>query len=107
MKWGIRQSLVLNATVNPDFSQVEADVGQVLLNERFALFYPEKRPFFLDGLELFDTPNQLIYTRRIAAPTGGLKLAGKLGPVNVGTMVAADDESQSGSGRQTPFFGIS
>src|SRR6266576_498587 len=50
-RWGIRQNLTLNGTINPDFSQVEADVGQVLLNERFALFYPEKRPFFLDGLE--------------------------------------------------------
>src|SRR6185369_7514913 len=50
VRWGIRQNLTLNATVNPDFSQVEADFGQVLLNERFALFYPEKRPFFLDGL---------------------------------------------------------
>lgn len=45
-RWGIRQNLTLNGTINPDFSQVEADVGQVLLNERFALFYPEKRPFF-------------------------------------------------------------
>src|SRR6185503_18083398 len=59
LRWGIRQNLSLNGTINPDFSQVEADVGQVLLNERFALFYPEKRPFFLDGLELFDSPNQL------------------------------------------------
>src|SRR5207253_755964 len=77
LRWGIRQNLTLNGTINPDFSQVEADVGQVLLNERFALFYPEKRPFFLDGLELFDTPNQLIYTRRIVAPVGGVKLTGK------------------------------
>jgi len=75
VRWGIRQNLTLNGTINPDFSQVEADVGQVLLNERFALFYPEKRPFFLDGLELFDSPNQLIYTRQIIAPLGGVKLA--------------------------------
>ena len=76
-RWGIRQNLTLNGTINPDFSQVEADVGQVLLNERFALFYPEKRPFFLDGLELFDSPNQLIYTRQIVAPLGGLKACWK------------------------------
>jgi hypothetical protein len=107
VRWGIRQNLTLNGTFNPDFSQVEADVGQVLLNERFALFYPEKRPFFLDGLELFDSPNQLIYTRRIVAPEGGVKLAGKLGRLNVGTMIVADDESQSLSGRRTPVFGIS
>ncbi|MDO8501798.1 MAG: DUF5916 domain-containing protein [Gemmatimonadaceae bacterium] len=106
VKWGLRQNLTLNATLNPDFSQVEADVGQVLLNERFALFYPEKRPFFLDGLELFDTPNQLIYTRRIAAPTGGLKLAGKLASMNVAAMMVQDDRENSWSGSDHPLFGI-
>ncbi len=106
VRWGLRQNLTLNGTFNPDFSQVEADVGQVLLNERFALFYPEKRPFFLDGLELFDTPNQLIYTRRIVAPRGGVKLAGKLGRANVATMLAADDDLYSWSGARTPVFGV-
>ena len=106
IKWGIRQSLTLNATVNPDFSQVEADVGQILLNERFALFYPEKRPFFLDGLELFDTPNQLIYTRRIVAPRGGVKLGGKLAGLNVGAMLVADDRDYSQGGASTPLFGV-
>ena len=85
---------------------MEADVGQVVLNERFALFYPEKRPFFLDGLELFDTPNQLIYTRSIVAPRGGAKLAGKLGGTNLATMVVADDTAYSWSGGHTPLFGI-
>jgi hypothetical protein len=106
LRWGIRQNLTLSGTWNPDFSQVEADVGQVLLNERFALFYPEKRPFFLDGLELFDTPNQLIYTRSIVAPRGGLKLAGKLGHTNVATMLVADDSLYSWRGDRTPLFGI-
>ena len=106
LRWGIRQNLTMNGTWNPDFSQVEADVGQVVLNERFALFYPEKRPFFLDGLELFDTPNQLIYTRNIVAPRGGAKLAGKLGRTNLGAMLVADDSAHSWSGRHTPVFGI-
>jgi hypothetical protein len=105
-KWGLRQNLTLNATINPDFSQVEADVGQVLLNERFALFYPEKRPFFLDGLELFDAPNQLIYTRRIEAPTGGLKLAGKLHGANVAAMIVQDDKVNSWNGDSHPLFSI-
>lgn len=105
-KWGVRQNLSLNATINPDFSQVEADVGQVLLNERFALFYPEKRPFFLDGLELFDTPNQLIYTRQIVEPRGGLKLAGKFAGANVAAMAVQDDARQSWSGDNHPLFGI-
>jgi hypothetical protein len=106
LRWGLRQNLTLNGTWNPDFSQVEADVGQVLLNERFALFYPEKRPFFLDGLELFDTPNQLIYTRQIEQPRGGVKLGGKLGPANVSAMVAGDDPLTSWSGSHTPVFSI-
>lgn len=105
-RWGIRQNLTLNATINPDFSQVEADVGQVLLNERFALFYPEKRPFFLDGLELFDTPNQLIYTRRIVEPTGGLKLAGNIADANVAAMLVQDDADQSGDDSSRPLFGV-
>ncbi len=106
VRWGLRQNLTLNGTFNPDFSQVEADVGQVLLNERFALFYPEKRPFFLDGLELFDTPNQLIYTRRIVAPRGGVKVAGKLGRANLATMLAADDNLYSWGAGTTPVFGV-
>jgi hypothetical protein len=106
-RWGIRQNLTLNGTINPDFSQVEADVGQVLLNERFALFYPEKRPFFLDGLELFDSPNQLIYTRQIVAPLGGVKLAGKLGGTNIASMVVADDRAYSWGGDHSPLFGVS
>jgi len=106
VRWGIRQNLTLNGTVNPDFSQVEADIGQVLLNERFALFYPEKRPFFLDGLELFDTPSQLIYTRRIAAPSVGAKLAGKVGGATVATLVAADDRGFSRTGDAAPVFGV-
>ncbi len=105
-RWGIRQNLTLNATINPDFSQVEADVGQVLLNERFALFYPEKRPFFLDGLELFDTPNQLIYTRRIVEPTGGLKLAGRMAGTTVAAMVVQDGEGQSRTSGDNPLYGI-
>jgi Domain of unknown function (DUF5916) len=106
-RWGIRQNLTLNGTINPDFSQVEADIGQVLLNERFALFYPEKRPFFLDGLELFDSPNQLIYTRQIVAPLGGLKLAGKLGGTNIASMLVADDQQYSWAGNHSPLFGVS
>ncbi|MDA0875595.1 MAG: DUF5916 domain-containing protein [Bacteroidetes bacterium] len=100
VKWGIRQNLTLNGTINPDFSQVEADVGQVVLNERFALFFPEKRPFFLEGLELFDTPGQMIYTRRIVAP------GGKVGKLNVATILAADDQDFSASGSDNPLFGV-
>lgn len=84
-------NLTLDATLNPDFSQVETDVGQVTVNERFDLFFPEKRPFFLEGIELFSTPNQLIYTRRILNPLGGAKLTGKFGRVGVAYLNAFDE----------------
>jgi hypothetical protein len=103
--YGITPNLSLDGTVNPDFSQVEADVGQVTLNQRFALFYPEKRPFFLDGLELLDTPNQLIYTRQIVSPDAGLKLAGKAGPWTIATIVTSDARSESATGSH-PRYGI-
>jgi hypothetical protein len=104
--YGITPNLSLDGTINPDFSQVEADVGQVTLNQRFALFYPEKRPFFLDGLELLDTPNQLIYTRRIVNPDAGAKLAGKAGPWTIAAIVSSDATSESVTGSH-PAFGIS
>ncbi len=84
-------SLAIDATVNPDFSQVEADAGLVTVNERFTLFLPERRPFFLEGIELFATPGQLVYSRRIANPIAGGKLTGKLGRAGVALLSAIDD----------------
>ncbi|HXE57482.1 MAG TPA: DUF5916 domain-containing protein [Gemmatimonadales bacterium] len=84
-------NLTLDATLNPDFSQVESDAGQVTLNERFALFFPEKRPFFLEGIELFATPNQLVYTRQIADPIVGGKVTGKFGALGVAHLTALDE----------------
>ncbi len=105
LRWGATSNLNLLGTANPDFSQVEADVGQVTVNERFALFFPEKRPFFLEGLEQFDTPNRLIYTRRVANPIGGAKLTGKAGKWNIGYLAAADSRDLSDAGA-TPFFNL-
>ena len=98
LRWGVTQNLGATATANPDFSQVEADIGQVTLNQRFALFYPEKRPFFLEGLEQFDTPNSLIYTRRITQPVFGAKLAGKVGGMGIAYLGAVDNSDQSATG---------
>jgi hypothetical protein len=96
----------MNGTVKPDFSQVESDVGQVSYDPRAALFFPEKRPFFLDGSENFATPNQLVYTRRIGAPVAAAKLNGKIGDLNVGVLTAVDDEALSASGADQPVFNI-
>src|SRR6185295_9179702 len=63
VRWGVTNNLNLNATANPDFSQVESDAGQFLFNPQDERFFQEKRPFFLDGSEQFSTPNNLIYSR--------------------------------------------
>jgi hypothetical protein len=81
----------LDLTVKPDFSQVEADVAQIAANERFALFYPEKRPFFLEGVDLFQTPIQAVYTRTITAPAWGGRITGKSGGVRYTALVTEDE----------------
>jgi hypothetical protein len=82
--------MTLNGTVNPDFSQVEADVAQLDVNQRFALFYPEKRPFFLEGIDYFVTPIQSVFTRTVADPYYGVKVTGKQGGNAVGVFVTRD-----------------
>lgn len=90
--------MTLNGTINPDFSQVESDVGLVTINERFALFFPEQRPFFLEGIELFASPNNLVYTRTVANPLAGAKLTGKLGKWSIAHLSAVDEFSQAPGG---------
>jgi hypothetical protein len=94
-------NLSLDATYNPDFSQIESDVSLVTVNERFALFFPEKRPFFLEGIELFATPNQLVYTRQIVDPIAGGKVTAKLGDYNVAYLTALDQ-----SGDHDAWFNV-
>lgn len=94
VRWGITQDTYLNATINPDFSQVEADVAQLDINQTFSLFFPERRTFFLDGADYFDTFRNLVYTRNIANPDYGAKITGKNGPHTFG-LLAANDETTS------------
>lgn len=89
-QWGLTSDLTLNLTANPDFSQVEADVAQLDVNNQFALFFPEKRPFFLEGADFFGTPIRTVFTRSIADPMGGAKVTGKLGASAAGVLVARD-----------------
>ena len=106
LRWGITSNLVLNGTVNPDFSQVESDAGQLSTDPRQAIYYPEKRPFFLDGIEQFSTPNNLIYTRRIAAPVAAAKLTGSVRGTSLAFLSAVDDTSLSASRDDHPLFNI-
>ena len=90
LKWTPNADTAVDATINPDFSQIESDVAAITANERFAIFFPEKRPFFLEGIELFSTPIQAVYTRTITAPRWGLRSTGKFGQ-NAYTFLVADD----------------
>lgn len=89
-KWGITPNLTFLGTINPDFSQVEADVAQLDVNSQFALFFPERRPFFMDGADFFDTPLNAVFTRNVADPDWGLKLTGKMSANGVGVFAAQD-----------------
>lgn len=89
-RWGITPNLILNATVNPDFSHVEADVAQLEVNTRFTLQYPEKRPFFLEGGDFFLTPLEAVFTRSVSDPLWGTKLTGKVGRNALGFFAAQD-----------------
>jgi len=107
VRWGITNNLTLNGTYRPDFAEVESDATQLVLDPRNAIQYPEKRPFFLEGLEQFNTPNNLIYTRQIEAPIDAVKLVGKVGDVSVAYLGAQDDEgSPSSGGLGHPTFDI-
>ena len=90
LRWGVTDNSVLNATLNPDFSQVETDEAQLDVNNRFSLFYSEKRPFFLDGAEYFSTRYNLLHTRNIADPDYGVKYTGKNDGHSYGVLVASD-----------------
>lgn len=89
-KYGITSDLTADMTYNPDFSQVEADMPQIDVNQRYALYYPEKRPFFLEGKDNFDTPFELVYTRKIIDPQWGGRLTGKIGKTTLGFLTTYD-----------------
>ena len=90
-RWGITPNLTLSGTINPDFSQVEADALQLTVNRPFAIFFPELRPFFMEGADFFETPMNVVYTRMMREPEWGLKLTGKEGAHTIGAYVVDDE----------------
>jgi hypothetical protein len=90
LKWRLNDSAVADITAWPDFSQVELDTPQLSANSTYALFYPEKRPFFLEGLDLFDTPMRAVYTRTLTKPTWGARITHR-GDGSDAALLAADD----------------
>jgi hypothetical protein len=90
VRWGITPDLTLDATLNPDFSQVEADVAQLAENTQFALFFPETRPFFLEGQDYYTSPLQAVFTRTVADPDAGAKFTGRTGANTIGVFAVND-----------------
>ena len=93
LKWGISPEVSLQATLNPDFSQVEADSAQLSINNTFALFFDEKRPFFLENADYFSTNFDLVYTRNINSPDYGTKVTGRIDEHTFGLFVANDEQA--------------
>jgi hypothetical protein len=106
VRWGVTNNLTLNGTANPDFSQVESDAQQFVFDPRNELFFQEKRPFFLEGIEQFNTPNLLIYTRRIVQPVAAAKLTGKAFGTDLALLSAVDDQAGSISGDEHPVYNL-
>jgi hypothetical protein len=99
LKWIPRNNVTLDATLNPDFAQIEADMPQITANNRFALFYPEKRSFFLEGADLLSTPLNVVHTRTITSPAWGARATGRAAGASY-TFLVAEDEG--GGGRIVP-----
>jgi len=91
IRWGFTPNLTLSGAINPDFSQIEADALQLQVNRPFAIFFPEMRPFFMEGADFFDTSFQAVYTRMMREPAWGLKLTGKEGDHTIGAYVVEDE----------------
>jgi hypothetical protein len=104
-RWGISNNLSLTGTANPDFSQVESDAGQLLFDPRDERFFQEKRPFFLDGIEQFNVPNSLVYSRRVVQPVAAAKLTGKGFGTDIALLTAVDDPGLSADGDH-PIYNV-
>ena len=106
LKYGVTSNLTADVTFNPDFSQIESDLPQIEINQRFALFYPELRPFFLEGAEIFNirAPITAVHTRTIVDPAYGAKLTGKVGRTTLGVMYANDAEPGNVDDDTDPAF---
>src|SRR5437016_10978007 len=91
VKFGLTPTVTLDFSLNPDFAQVEADQTVVTANQRFPIFFEEKRPFFLEGIDIFRTPIQAVHTRAISDPDIAVKLSGKRGRNTFGILLASDN----------------
>jgi len=104
-KMVIKDALTLDATLNPDFSQVESDEPQVTVNQRYEVQFPEKRPFFMENASYFTTPENLFFSRRIVDPEYGVRLTGKIGRWGLGVLASDDRAPGKSVGKNDPDYG--
>ena len=104
-KMVLRDALTLDMTLNPDFSQVESDSPQVTVNQRFEVFFPEKRPFFMENADYFQTPENLFFSRRMADPQFGVRLTGKLGRWAIGALAGDDRAPGETAPEDSDYYG--
>ncbi len=101
----IKDALTLDMTLNPDFSQVESDEPQVTVNQRYEVFFPEQRPFFMENASYFNTPQTLFFSRRVVDPEFGVRLTGKAGRWAIGVLAADDRAPGNGLLSDNPLYG--
>lgn len=104
-KFVLKDSFVFDFALNPDFSQVESDEPQVTINQRFEVFFQEKRPFFLENAQYFETPMNLVFTRRIADPQFGARMTSKYGPYTMGLLFSNDEAPGKRVPSESPLYG--
>ena len=104
-KFILKDSIVIDATLNPDFSDIESDQPQFTVNQRYPVYYSELRPFFLENANYFSTPIQLVYTRHIVHPEYGVRMTGKIGRTNLGFFAIDDRHPGEGLGTKDPLNG--
>jgi hypothetical protein len=104
VKYQLTPTVTLDFAYNPDFAQVEADATVVTANQRFPIFFEEKRPFFLEGKEIFETMSQVVHTRAIVDPDYAAKLTGKIGRNTLGFIFASDNAPGNLSDEERDFL---
>jgi hypothetical protein len=100
----IKDTVTVDLTVNPDFSQVESDEPQVTVNQRFEVFFPEKRPFFIENASYFETPQSLFFSRRVADPGVGARVTAKSHGWAIGSLLVNDDQPGEAVAEDDPRF---
>ena len=101
----LRDSLTLDMALNPDFSQVESDSPQVTINQRYEVFFPEKRPFFMENTDYFQTPEEILFSRRMVDPQFGARLTGKIGRWGVAALAGDDRAPGKSAPEDADYYG--